>query len=104
MLENPVKSIYLGVGSNSGNKRKYIEQAKLRLLQNNIKIKKDISIVTFSGTIPETFDVNPSITSIDMDHKKAGLLAAELLVKKINNKDYKKLNYIKPNFIIGGSA
>ena len=72
--------------------------------KNNIKIKKDISIVTFSGTIPETFDVNPSITSIDMDHKKVGLLAAELLVKKINNKDYKKLNYIKPNFIIGGSA
>ena len=72
--------------------------------KNNIEIKKDISIVTFSGTIPETFDVNPSITSIDMDHKKVGLLAAELLVKKINNKDYKKLNYIKPNFIIGGSA
>jgi len=43
MLENPVKSIYLGVGSNLGNKRKYIEQAKLRLLQNNIKIKKTSS-------------------------------------------------------------
>ena len=43
MLENPVKSIYLGIGSNLGNKRKYIEQAKLRLLQNNIKIKKTSS-------------------------------------------------------------
>ena len=43
MLENPVKSIYLGVGSNLGNKRKYIEQAKLRLLQNDIKIKKTSS-------------------------------------------------------------
>ena len=43
MLENPVKSIYLGVGSNLGDKRKYIEQAKLRLLQNNIKIKKTSS-------------------------------------------------------------
>ena len=43
MLENPVKSIYLGVGSNLGNKRKYIEQAKLKLLQNNIKIKKTSS-------------------------------------------------------------
>jgi 2-amino-4-hydroxy-6-hydroxymethyldihydropteridine diphosphokinase len=43
MLENPVKSIYLGVGSNLDDKRKYIEQAKLRLLQNNIKIKKTSS-------------------------------------------------------------
>ena len=43
MLENPVKSIYLGVGSNLGDKRKYIEQAKLRLLQNKIKIKKTSS-------------------------------------------------------------
>jgi DNA-binding LacI/PurR family transcriptional regulator len=72
--------------------------------KNNIKIKKDISLSTFSGTIPEIFDVNPSITSIDMDHKKVGLLAAELLIKKLNNKTHKKINYIESNFIIGGSA
>lgn len=72
--------------------------------KNNIQIKKDIAIVTFSGTFPATFAVTPSITSIDMDHKKVGLLAAELLIKKINNKNYQKINYIEPNFIIGGSA
>ena len=43
MLENRVKSIYLGVGSNLGNKRKYIEQAKFKLLQNDIKIIKTSS-------------------------------------------------------------
>ena len=67
-------------------------------------IKKDISLVTFSGTIPETFDVNPAITSIDMDHKNVGLKAAELLIKKINGKECKKFNFINSNFIEGGSA
>ena len=43
MLENRVKSIYLGVGSNLGNKKKYIEQAKFKLLQNDIKIIKTSS-------------------------------------------------------------
>jgi LacI family gluconate utilization system Gnt-I transcriptional repressor len=72
--------------------------------KNDIRIKKDISLVTFSGTIPETFDVNPAITSIDMDHKNVGLKAAELLLKKINGKDHKKINYISSKFIEGGSA
>ena len=72
--------------------------------KNDIRIKKDISLVTFSGTIPETFDVNPAITSIDMDHKNVGLKAAELLIKKINGKECKKINYISSKFIEGGSA
>ena len=38
MLENPVKSIYLGIGSNLGNRIKNIEHAKFKLLQNDIKI------------------------------------------------------------------
>ena len=40
MLENQVKSIYLGIGSNLGNKKMYIEKAKFKLIQKNIKIKK----------------------------------------------------------------
>jgi 2-amino-4-hydroxy-6-hydroxymethyldihydropteridine diphosphokinase len=37
-LENPVKSIYLGVGSNLGDKKLNIELAKFKLIENNIKI------------------------------------------------------------------
>jgi len=36
--ENQVKSIYLGIGSNLGNKRKNIEKAKYQLIQNNINL------------------------------------------------------------------
>tara|TARA_B100001564_G_scaffold347231_1_gene347773 strand:+ start:454 stop:951 length:498 start_codon:yes stop_codon:yes gene_type:complete len=38
MLENQVKRIYLGIGSNLGNKLRNIENAKFYLIQNNIKI------------------------------------------------------------------
>ena len=36
--ENQVKSIYLGIGSNLGNKKDNIEKAKFKLIQMNIKI------------------------------------------------------------------
>ena len=36
--ENQVKFIYLGIGSNLGNKRNNIEKTKFKLAQNNIKI------------------------------------------------------------------
>ena len=36
--ENQVKSIYLGIGSNLGNRKKNIENAKSTLIQNGIKI------------------------------------------------------------------
>ena len=38
ILENPAKHIYLGVGSNLGNRKKNIEKAKLKLIENNVKI------------------------------------------------------------------
>jgi len=37
-LENRVKSIYLGIGSNLGNRKKNIEKAKFYLMKNDIKI------------------------------------------------------------------
>jgi len=40
MSENQVKSIYLGIGSNLGNKRRNIERSKFNLIINNIKILK----------------------------------------------------------------
>ena len=36
--ENQVKSIYLGIGSNLGNRRKNIEKAKFKLMESNIYI------------------------------------------------------------------
>ena len=41
--ENQVKFIYLGLGSNLGNKRNNIEKAKFKLAQNNIKILQSSS-------------------------------------------------------------
>ena len=38
--ENQVKSIYLGIGSNLGDKKKNIEKAKFDLIKRNIKIIK----------------------------------------------------------------
>jgi len=41
--ENQVNSIYLGIGSNLGNKKLNIEKAKFELIQNNIDILKSSS-------------------------------------------------------------
>ena len=38
ILENQVRSIYLGIGSNLGNRKDNIEKAKFELTQNNITI------------------------------------------------------------------
>ena len=40
MSENLVKIVYLGIGSNLGNKKRYIETAKLKLLNYQIEILK----------------------------------------------------------------
>ena len=40
ILENQVKPIYLGIGSNLGNKKNNIEKAKFKLTNNKIKIVK----------------------------------------------------------------
>ena len=41
--EKQVKSIYLGIGSNLGNKKENIEKAKFKLTKNKIKISKSSS-------------------------------------------------------------
>ena len=43
ILENQVKPIYLGIGSNLGNKRSNIEKVKIKLFQSNIMILKSSS-------------------------------------------------------------
>ena len=44
MLENQVKSVYLGIGSNLGNKKDNIEKAKFKLTKKNIKILQSSGI------------------------------------------------------------
>ena len=44
MSENLVKTIYLGIGSNLGNRQKNIELAKYKLIQKNIKILKSSNV------------------------------------------------------------
>ena len=43
ILENQVKSVYLGIGSNLGNKIVNIEKAKFKLIENNINILQSSS-------------------------------------------------------------
>ncbi len=43
ILEKQAKTVYLGIGSNLGNRIKNIEDAKLRLFKNNIYISKSSS-------------------------------------------------------------
>ena len=43
MSENPVKVIYLGIGSNLGNRKKNIEMTKFKLLASNVKILESSS-------------------------------------------------------------
>ena len=40
ILENPVKSIYLGLGSNLGNRINNIEKAKFKLIENRVNIEQ----------------------------------------------------------------
>ena len=42
--ENLAKHIYLGIGSNLGNRKKNIEQAKFKLIENNVKIIESSSL------------------------------------------------------------
>ena len=42
--ENLVKVAYIGIGSNLGNRQKYIEQAKFKIYENKIKILKTSSL------------------------------------------------------------
>ena len=43
ILENQVRTIYLGIGSNIGNKKVNIEKAKFELIRNNIRILRSSS-------------------------------------------------------------
>jgi 2-amino-4-hydroxy-6-hydroxymethyldihydropteridine diphosphokinase len=61
MSENLVKLIYLGIGSNLGNRKKNIEQTKFRLLENEIRI---LQISSFYETLSWPDPKNPKFLNI----------------------------------------
>ena len=61
ILENQVKTIYLGIGSNLGNRLNNIERAKLLLLENNINF---VSISSYYETLSWPNPKNPKFLNI----------------------------------------
>ena len=92
MSENQVKRIYLGIGSNLGNKRENIEKAKFQLIQNDIRILKSSSYYeTLSWPNPR----NPKFLNIVLE--VSTILSPTKLLKKckqieahLGRKKYKK--------------
>ena len=75
ILENQVKSIYLGIGSNLGNRKKNIESAKFQLIQNNIIILKSSSYYeSLSWPNPKKPKFLNIVLEIITDHKPYDLL------------------------------
>ena len=87
-LENPVKSIYLGLGSNLGNKKNNIEKAKFRLIENNIKILQSSSYYESlswpNSNNPKFLNVVLSI-STDLNPSKL-LSVCKIIEKKVGRK------------------
>ena len=78
-LENQVRSIYLGIGSNLGNKKTNIEKTKFKLFQNNINILKSSSYYeSLSWPNPN----NPKFLNIVL--KVSTILKPLELLKKCN--------------------
>ena len=75
MLENQVKSIYLGIGSNLGNRKINIEKAKFKLIQNKIKILKSSNFYeSLSWPNPKKPKFLNIVLKIDTDLKPLELL------------------------------
>ena len=61
ILENQANSVYLGIGSNLGNKKSNIEKAKFELIQNNIKI---LAISNYYESLSWPNPINPKFINI----------------------------------------
>ena len=76
-LENPAKSIYLGIGSNLGNRFENIEKAKFKLSQNDIKI---LSSSSYYESLSWPNPKNPKFLNIVLN-VKTNLNPSKLLSK-----------------------
>ena len=77
ILENPAKSIYLGIGSNLGNRFENIEKAKFKLYQNDIKI---LSSSSYYESLSWPNPKNPRFLNIVLN-VKTNLNPSKLLSK-----------------------
>ena len=66
MSENPVKPIYLGIGSNLGNKKRNIENTKSNLLKNNINI---LECSSYYESISWPNSKNPKLIAVTSEIK-----------------------------------
>tara|TARA_B100000886_G_scaffold267590_1_gene191798 strand:- start:565 stop:1077 length:513 start_codon:yes stop_codon:yes gene_type:complete len=89
ILENQARSIYLGIGSNLGNKKKNIEKAKFELSEKNIKILQSSN---YYESISWPNPKNPKFLNIVIEIKTS-LKPLELLI--ICKKIEKSLGRIK---------
>ena len=88
ILENPVNMIYLGLGSNLGNKKKNIENAKFELIKNQIRILESsnyyVSLSWPNPSYPKFLNI---ILKIETDLKPKNLLKiCKNIEKKIGRK------------------
>ena len=75
ILENQAKSIYLGIGSNLGNRKDNIEKAKFSLIQRNIKIIRSSNFYeSLSWPNPKKPKFFNIILKVDTDLKPLELL------------------------------
>ena len=75
ILENQAKSVYLGIGSNLGNKKNNIEKAKFELTQNDIKILESSNFYeSLSWPNPKNPKFLNVVIKISTNFKKADLL------------------------------
>mgnify|MGYP002061940779 FL=1 len=88
MSEDQVKSIYLGIGSNLGNKRRNIERTKFNLINNNIKILKCSSYYeSLSWPNPNNPKFLNIVLEIDTDFSPMELInKCKVIEKKLGRK------------------
>ena len=77
ILENQVNSIYLGIGSNVGNRKENIEKAKILLNKNNIRILNSSS---FYESLSWPNSKNPKFLNIVV-RIKSNLTPLKLILK-----------------------
>ena len=88
MSEDQAKSIYLGIGSNLGNKRRNIERTKFNLINNNIKILKCSSYYeSLSWPNPNNPKFLNIVLEIDTNFSPMGLInKCKEIEKKLGRK------------------
>ncbi|MGL4337449.1 MAG: GntR family transcriptional regulator [Turicibacter sp.] len=85
----------------------YNDQIALKLMQllthHDIQVPNDLSLVSFDNSMLSEL-ANPAMTSVTHPNKELGKLAADSILKMINNPHYEVKHVFTPNLIIRDSA